>query len=125
LVNPQGRRIKRRRFNDLLLLLLSHSMIASSIFVSRLLPETEVSGRSFSAMGSAKASVDSRWRPSNKTERERERVLVGQHHQQEMEEDDDAQSHDENQRRRKQRIDGKTTAAAQQCREMGLEREEE
>jgi hypothetical protein len=56
--------------------------------------------------------------PIRQTERE---FLLDSTTKQEMEEDDDAQSHDENQRRWKQR----TTAAAQQCRAMDLEREEE
>jgi hypothetical protein len=72
--------------------------------VSTVARRRKFQGGAFSAMGSAKASVDSR---VGALQQGRERVLVGQHHQQEMEEDDDAQSHDEDQRRRKQRTDGR------------------
>jgi hypothetical protein len=98
----------------------SHSMIASSIFVSRLLPGD---GSFREELSRPWAQPRLRWIPrvGDPPTRQRERVLVGQHHQQEMEEDDDVKSHDENQRRRKQRTDGR----AQQCRAMDLEREEE
>jgi hypothetical protein len=80
-------------------------MIASSIFVSRLLPGD---GSFREELSRPWAQPRLRWIPrvGDPPTRQRERVLVGQHHQQEMEEDDDAQSHDENQRKRKQRTDG-------------------
>jgi hypothetical protein len=69
-------------------LLLSHSMIASSIFVSRLL----LGDGSFrEELSRPWAQPRVRWIPvGDPPTRQRERVLVGQHHQQEMEEDDDS-----------------------------------
>jgi hypothetical protein len=65
--------------------------------VSTVARRRKFQGEAFSAMGSAKALGEflELTTLQQGRERERERVLVGQHHQQEMEEDDDAQSHDE------------------------------
>jgi hypothetical protein len=82
-------------------------MIASSIFVSRLLPGDGSFREELSRPCLSQGFGEFLELATLQQDRERGRVLVGQHHQQEMEEDDDAQSHDENQRKRKQRTDGR------------------